>query len=276
MRVTFETGTQRVMRILGSQIVARMPQIHVVQSQGVFEPKESDLPLVRMAWRQRAQHLLTRMEYPVGVEAIDTDFSYTPKVAGTQEAAAGVLVEDSGADFSHVRVGDVIRNLTQETAGVVEEVLNATTLEADVSFAPGDEYDIHWAKDAEKLYVADRQAVLELDVYAKPYAPYGEGVTLDEIERDLMHHTWTWFREAFQAEYVEVVDFQRVSDQGGIIATGLGSDWYDRGVIELTLVVADGMALRKPTVEAVPIPAVPELTDEKADDGKSGFVEELL
>ena len=277
MRVNIETGTQRVMRILVAQLATHCPTIRAVQSQGVFEPNANDLPVVRLSWRQRSAGLLTRMEYPVGVEAIPSDYTFTPKATGRQENAVGTVLVDTGANFSHVRVGDKVVNISKQAVGTVVRVQSLTSLVVkETTFAPGDAYAIHWPVDAEKHYVADRRAILELDIYAAPDASYGQDRALDDVERKLMHLFWTEFRDALQAEYIEVESVERVSDAGSIIASGLGADWYERGVLEVSLIIGDGVAIRKPTVESVPIPSDPRLTVEKIELGISGFKDEIV
>ena len=276
MRVTVEEGTQRVIRLLVAGLKEAIPLLRVVQSQGVFEPVAADLPVLRLSWRERSSGLLARPEYAVGVDAVASDFRFAPKAAGEQHEAEGAVLEDPAADFSRVVPGDLIRNLTEETVGTVKSVESTTSLTAlGVVFAPEDEYDIHWPVDAEKHYVADRRAVVEMDLYAAPDAAYGSGKSLDEVERALLHAIWTDIRDRLQAEYVEVESLERVSDAGSIIASGLGADWYERAVAELTVIIGDGMAVRKPTVEDIPIPLVPRLTEQEAGAGKSGMREPL-
>ena len=278
--VDVEVGSQRVMKVLGQQLGALVPGLLVVQPQGVFEPRRQDLPVLCMAWRQRASGLLARLEYPVAVTAEPTIFSFVPKVAGVhqdnqQENPQTAFLYDPSGDFSHIVVGDRVRNKTQGTSGVVSGVVSGNRVICDgVTFAVNDEYDIHWPIDALTHYTADRKGVVVLDLYARPQLAYGtSSFTLDEIERVLVGSIWTSVREALQEVYVEVVNLERVYDASGIIASGLGADWYDRATIELTVVIGDGLALRKPSVEAVPIPATPKLTNTGAKLGKSGFVE---
>ncbi len=274
MRVTVEAGTQRVMRILVTQLGQYLPAVRVVQSQGVFEPNEDDLPLVRLSWRQRSAELLTRMEYPAGIEAIPSDYAFTPKATGKQKGETADIIEDGSANFTYIKPGDKAVNRTKKTVGTVTEIISTTKIKVTgVTFVLDDVYEVHWPIDAEKYYAADRRAILEMDIYAAANASYETGTALDNIERQLVQLWWTRIRDALQAEYVEVESVETVSDASSIISSGLGADWYERAILEVSLIVGDGMALRRPTVESIPVPLTPSLTEEGVEAGLSGFDE---
>jgi|GEM_PF-4845031 len=257
-QVTVDPGLSRVIKVVRTGLLTKLAGANptIVQKDGVFEPKKSDLPLVRLRWGNRLVRTLTRPDHPVRWESVATDCSFEAKRSGTQTGSGTTLLDPNGGftqGDAPVAVGDVARNISQGTEGTVIAVVSDTEVTLDVSLADGESYDIHWPTDVMEYYVFDFVALLELDVYANFYADPDAEEHLDQIMRAILQWVWADGRESLQAQAVDIVRFDKVSADDETIGTGLGSDWYQRSVFEMELQVGDGFGIRKPSVETTAI-----------------------
>lgn len=251
-------GVERAMKVIYTTLKETLPPyITVAQATGFFQPERKEqLPMITFQWRTRSLTWDTRPDHPILVEVVPSTFSFTPKVRGRHAGEASSVLYDPEVDFEHERVrsGDIIRNLTKDTRGTVLRVLPPHNLETDITFEPGDEYDVHWPIDVLKYFLANRESVVEFSIFADPQAGYGTGKTLDEVEHMLESAVWTYMRRRFQKELIEVLDFERIATFSGEVISGVGvASWYDRAVCELRLHIADMITVRVPTIEEVPV-----------------------
>lgn len=253
MNYNFTDGDERVMRELGKMGTAL--GVTVVQSSSLFVPKRSDMPLVRLAWRDPFARADALPNHIIHVGAVATDFSFPAKAAGSHGGTTGTTLKDAAQDFiagtPGVAVGDAIRNLTSEEDGTVTEVKSATELVCTISFDEDDEYEVHWPTDALVEYQDDHEASVYVDLYADPGASYADGWPIEKLMRAVRQWLWMDGRDLLQAVSVDIKRFEGVANLQGIIGGGFPDDDYARWECELVIAIGGSMVVRRPTVETI-------------------------
>ena len=254
MPLQIDEGDERIMRVVGAGL--KKLGLNVVQHSVLFEPTEDQIPLVRMAWRDPYESAEGRPEHPSYVTLAPTILSFPPKFQGEHDGAEGETLRDESVDFAYAlapaAIGDVVRNLRTAQRGTVTG-LGADNHEivCSIEFEHEDGFEIHWPFDAIDHYNDSHTSRLVLDLYAATDASFESGLPMEKLHKLIRDYVWIVGREELNAVGVDIVEYEKTSNQGGIIGSGLESDFYERLVTELVLFTSGSMDVRRPTIERI-------------------------